>query len=107
MTLLEALPKIPQYENIPYAKDLNCQGCGRSGFVDSNTKPNIVGWCETNIGYMIVFECPLCHERYRFHGTIGTWSADKEEFEYYLRIFASQCANWKEVELVIKKKEQD
>ena len=98
MTLLEALPKIPQYENIPYAKDFNCQGCGRSGFVDSDTKPNIVGWCETNIGYMIVFECPLCHERYRFHGTIGTWNADKDEFRYYLSFYASLCANWKEVE---------
>ena len=47
--------------------------------------------------------CPLCYERYRFHGTIGTWSADKKEFGYYLRFYASQCANWKEVELKLIK----
>ena len=104
MTLLEALPKIPQYENIPYAKDLNCQRCGRSGFVDSDTKPNIVGWCETNIGYMIVFECPICYERYRFHGTIGTWIADANEFDFHLYRFAQKCSNWEEIKEKLKNK---
>lgn len=109
MKLLEILPKIPQFEDIPYARDFNCPNCDKTGFFDGfgeeeREKPNIVGWCETNIGYMMVFECPHCYQRYRFHGTVGTWSADKKEFGYYLHFYASQCSNWNEVELKLIEK---
>lgn len=108
MLLTEVLPKIPQYESIPYTRDFVCPHCDKSGFFDGygepRIKPNVIGWCDTNIGYMIVFECPCCFKKYRFHGTVGTWNADIDEFEYYFRFHASQCANWKEVELKLIEK---
>ena len=102
MELTDILPKIPQYEDIPYAADLECVECGKSGFFDYNwgekhEKPILVGWCETNIGLMGVFECPLCHSRFRFHSTIGTWIAPMDEFNYYLYLKARNCANWEEL----------
>lgn len=102
MELTDILPKIPQYEDIPYAADFECPECGKSGFLDYNwgekhEKPILVGWCETNIGLMGVFECPICHSRFRFHSTIGTWIAPMDEFNYYLYLKARNCANWDEL----------
>lgn len=104
---VDILPKIPQYEDIPYASDLNCPNCDKSGFFspkgfyssDQTLKsPRVVGWCETNIGYMGVFECPECGQKFRFHCTIGTWIADIDEFDYYLCFYAERCENWNEIE---------
>lgn len=105
--LVDILPKIPQYEDIPYTADFNCPNCDKSGFFDYKgfyssseppcKKPRVVGWCETNIGYMGVFECPECGQKFRFHCTIGTWIADIEEFDYYLYIYARNCVNWDEL----------
>lgn len=109
MRVIDILPKIPQYEDIPYAGDFNCPECGKSGFFDSKgvygpklTTPILVGWCETNIGKMGIFECPECHQRFRFHCTIGTWIADEDEFDYYLYTFAERCANWEEIKTKLK-----
>ena len=81
--LTNILPKISQYEGIHYAGDLNCPHCDKSGFFDgygeTRVKPNVIGWCDTDIGYMAVFECPVCFEKFRFHCTIGTWIADMED----------------------------
>ena len=100
--LVDILPKIPQYEDIPYAGDLVCPNCDKSGFYDYNygpkhIRPKVIGWCETNIGYMAVFECPECGQKYRFHCTIGTWTADIEEFDMYLYYKAHECMNWDEI----------
>jgi len=100
--IVDILPKIPQYENIPYAADFNCPECDKSGFFDvdwltKRERPNMIGWTETNIGYMAVFECPLCGQKFRFHCTIGTWIADIDEFDYYLYIYARKCANWEDI----------
>lgn len=104
--LVDILPKIPQYEDIPYASDFNCPNCDKSGFFDYKgfyssepvrKKPIVVGWCETNIGYMGVFECPECGQKFRFHCTIGTWVADIEEFDMYLYYKAHKCTNWDEL----------
>ena len=100
--LIDVIPKIPQYEDIPYAADFECPECGKSGFFDYNwgpnhEKPNLIGWCETNIGKMGVFECPFCGQKFRFHCTIGTWKADEDEFDYYLFTYAKKCANWSEL----------
>ena len=46
---------------------------------------------------MGVFECPICHSRFRFHSTIGTWIAPMDEFNYYLYLKARNCANWEEL----------
>ena len=68
--LTDILPKISQWEGIEYAGDFNCPYCDKSGFYDlygeERMKPNMVGWCETHIGYMGVFECPVCFENIDF-----------------------------------------
>lgn len=102
MRLIDILPKIPQYEDIPYTPDFECPNCGKTGFFDYNwgpkhEKPNLIGWTETNIGKMAVFECPLCGQKFRFHCTIGTWIADDDEFDYYLYDYAMKSANEKEI----------
>lgn len=100
MKVTDVLPKFPQYESFPYARDLSCPNCDKSGFplVEGKLeKPNLVGWCETNIGYMGVFECPKCGQKFRFHCTIGTWTADIEDFDYYLYFYAEKCANFEEI----------
>ena len=77
MKVTDVIPKFSQYEGISYAGDFNCPQCDKSGFFDfqweNREKPNLIGWCETNIGYMAIFECPICFEKFRFHCTIGTW----------------------------------
>ena len=102
MKVVNILPKYPQYEDFPYAADFECPECGKSGFFDYNyrpqhSKPNLVGWCETNIGYMGVFECPECGHKFRFHCTIGTWTADIDEFDYYLYVYAMKSGNSEEI----------
>ena len=104
--LIDILPKIPQYEDIHYAADFNCPECDKSGFFEHKgfyssektlEKPKLIGWTETNIGKMGVFECPVCGNRFRFHSTIGTWIADEDEFDFHLYRFAKECSNWEEL----------
>ena len=104
--LIDILPKIPQYEDIPYAGDFNCPECDKSGFFENKgfyssektlESPKLIGWTETNIGKMGVFECPVCGNRFRFHSTIGTWIADEDEFDFHLYRFAKKCSNWEEL----------
>lgn len=106
MKLIDVIPKFSQYEGISYAGDLNCPHCDKSGFFDfqweNREKPNLVGWCETNIGYMAIFECPVCFEKFRFHCTIGTWTADTDEFDTYLYYKARECGNWEELKSKLK-----
>lgn len=89
MKVIEILPKFPQWETIPYAGNYACQDCGKSAiqgkdehFEHTKEKPNLIGWCETNNGYMAVFECPSCHSKFRFHPQIDHF--DIEQFDYYL-----------------------
>ena len=63
--------------------------------------PNVVGWCETPIGYMGIFECPICFEKYRFHCTIGQ-TTDIDKFDLYLYYKAKQCKNWEEINSKLK-----
>ena len=101
--LVDVLPKYPQWEHIIYAGDFTCPHCDKSGFVDLYGKvvesPNIVGWCETSIGYMGIFECTHCFNKYRFHCTIGTYNADIDEFDIYLYYKARECKNWSEIKV--------
>lgn len=107
MKVIDVIAKIPQYEDIPYAPDFNCPNCDKSGFFDHKgfyhsqekniESPKLIGWTETNIGKMAVFECPVCHEKFRFHCTIGTWIADDDEFDLHLYRFAQKCTNWEEI----------
>ena len=100
MKVVEVIKKFPQYEDIPYVRDFMCPNCARSGFTYLGAemmKPRLIGWCETNIGYMGVFECPFCCQKFRFHCTIGTWTADIDEFDLYLYVYAEKCSNFDEI----------
>lgn len=102
--LLEVLPKIAQWDSIPYAADFSCQSCGNSGIDSRRTdihKPILIGWCETNYGFMGVYECPMCGAKYRFHA--GDAICTKEEFENLLPFyFGERCENWDEIENELK-----
>lgn len=79
MHIIEKLiPKITQYEEIQYVGFYHlCPQCRRSGTKvglgslpyqdDFWSKPNLIGFCETESGLMIVLECPECFCRYRHH----------------------------------------
>lgn len=72
----EVLEKFPDYRIIPYAPDLVCQ----EGDMAFGEKGRLVGYCETNIGHMLVCECPRCSKKYRFHAS-GHWDDTLEEFD--------------------------
>lgn len=67
--ILEIIPKIIQWDAIPYASDLTCQECGKlHNYINRNCLPaKIVGWCECDYGFQLVFECPYCYSKFRFH----------------------------------------
>ena len=96
--ILTVLPKIVQWESIPYAADLMCQNCDKTGFVNAEEGyPNLIGWCETNYGFMGVFECPVCGSRFRFHCADPV--SDIDEFDTTLTLaFAEKCYNWEELD---------
>lgn len=113
MRVIDIIPKIPQYEDFEYAPDFNCPECDKSGFFEHKgfyssektlEKPKLIGWTETNIGKMGVFECPVCGKKFRFHCTIGTWIADANEFDFHLYRFAQKCSNWEEIKEKLKNK---
>lgn len=89
MKVIDIIPKFPQWEAIPYAEDFACQECGKSAIQGKDEyhrltleKPNLVGWCETNNGFMAVFECPCCHSKFRFHPQMNHF--DLDQFDFYL-----------------------
>lgn len=97
MRVVDILEKFPQYEQFPYADGLVCPECDKSGFYnyygEHRVAPKLVGWTETHIGPMAVFECPECGTKYRFHCTIGRWNVDIDEFDYYLYLYLRRCSN--------------
>ena len=69
--LREMLPmKISNWESIEYSEGLNCpnEECDNKSYSDHAR--NLIGWCDTPYGYMMVCECKKCFTKYRFHGTI-------------------------------------
>lgn len=80
MVLKAVLPKIIQWEDIAYANDFICQKCGKSGHPRyAKNAPNLVGWCETNNGFMAVFECTECFSKFRYHPQLERF--DWKDFE--------------------------
>jgi hypothetical protein len=57
-----------QYEQIRYSQECSCK-CEHSTYINGNF--DIVGYCLTYNGYMVVFECPVCFEKYRHHISTG------------------------------------
>lgn len=67
----EMLPmKISNWESIEYSEGLNCPNEECDNKSCSFHARNIIGWCDTPYGYMMVCECKKCFTKYRFHGTI-------------------------------------
>lgn len=74
--VVDSLKEYYQYEDIPYTADFICPHCGKSGdgyhhvpgdgYV-SLPKGNLIGWCSTTYGYQMIFECPICFEKFRYH----------------------------------------
>lgn len=63
------LKNFPQYDDIRQTKDFLCK-CGYSDYHIDRFK--MIGYCETQQGFMAVFECEKCGEKYRHH--IGSTS---------------------------------
>ena len=89
MKVIDIIPKFTQWESIPYAENFACQECGKSAIQGKDTyfnhtlkEPNLVGWCETYNGIMAVFECPVCHSKFRFHPQPDHF--DLDQFDFYL-----------------------
>jgi len=86
---IDILPKFTNWETIQYSNGLNCPHCNCSGFykeLDMKEEPEIpalIGWCETPQGFMMVFECPHCFEKYRFHGNVLN-RFDIDKFDFYV-----------------------
>ena len=92
--MLNVLQEFPQYEGIPYVADFKCANCGKSGHGYQHVPGDgyvelphgkLVGWCEDKYGYQMVFECPICFEKYRYHNcTTGRSSWDSFKHELFL-----------------------
>ena len=68
------LQNFPQYESIRQTKDFLCE-CSYSDY--HLDRFNMIGYCGTPQGFMAVFECPKCFEKYKHH--IGSNSRYSEK----------------------------
>lgn len=78
--MFKELQEFPQYDSIPYSALMECP-CGGCGLAIWQEKAKIVGWCSTPRGYMMVFECPVCFEKFRYHNCTDSrysWEEFKE-----------------------------
>lgn len=70
------LEQFIQYEDIRYARGLKCD-CGKASYLESGSY-NVIGYVDTDYGFMAVFECPVCGEKYRHHvGMDNIYDIDK------------------------------
>lgn len=109
--ILKVLPKITQWEAVPYSAGLRCQ-CGRADIAYAGwsnngryIEPIAVGWCETDYGLMGVFECPECCGKFRCHCGAKKF-ASEDEFATDFEIFVRCCANKEEVINQVKELEK-
>jgi hypothetical protein len=88
------LKEFVQYQSIPISKSFVCPNCRKSGdgfyhvpgkgYIEL-PKSKLIGWCNTNSGYMMVFECTECFEKYRYHNcTTERYNFDKFKEELWL-----------------------
>lgn len=84
----EMLPmKISNWESIEYSEGLNCPNENCDNKSCSCHARNIIGWCDTPYGYMMVCECKKCFTKYRFHGTIdGKFDFENFADNFLLRV---------------------
>ena len=83
------LKEFAQFEAIPYTKSFKCPYCDGSGDGFYHVpgegyvplpKAKLLGWCNTNSGYMMIFECSKCFEKFRYHN-VTTSRYDWEKFK--------------------------
>ena len=89
--MLRELQEYTQYEAIPYAGEFICPNCGGSGNGYHHVPgdgyvllpdAHLIGWCSTQAGYMMVYECPKCFEKFRYHNVTterNNWEHFKNE----------------------------
>ena len=98
---VKILPKMDA--SVAYeVKDFICPECHKSAISGFNgeSKPKLVGWCDTDWGYMMIVECPHCFEKYRFHGTsLQREKHDLDAFNHaiHLYVLADYFSNSKEL----------
>ena len=70
--------ELPEYRHIPWMKDFSCPDCGKNEWSSMDGwKARPIGWCNTEEGYMCIFECPACFAKMRWHiSTTGRWSEE-------------------------------
>lgn len=84
--------KISQYGDIAVSKDMACPECNGSSQFDYSfdsrfAEPTPIGWCDTEHGFMAVFECPKCYTKYRFHiSTTGRNDIDQFYADFALLV---------------------
>lgn len=70
--------ELPEYRHIPWVKDFTCPECGRNEWGYDGWRARPIGWCNTDAGYMCIFECPECYAKMRWHiSGSGRWSEER------------------------------
>ena len=106
MRYVDLLPKLdPSQATI--VKDFCCPTCDKTGIEYGNRdKPTLVGWTDTDWGFMMVVECTHCFTKWCFHGSSG-WKNqhDLNALEHTIRLYieAEYFENSKE----LKEKNED
>lgn len=92
----EMLPmKISNWESIEYSEGLNCPNEECDNKSCSCHARNIIGWCDTPYGYMMVCECKKCFTKYRFHGTIdGKFDFENFADNFLMRVEIGKKKNY-------------
>lgn len=85
MRYIDLLPKMDA-SVARVSRDFSCPKCYDSAFAYPGVdEPKLVGWCDTQWGYMMIVECPHCFKKYRFHATAN--KTDLAGFESAVRGF--------------------
>ncbi len=80
------VPEYPQYEDIPHVMSNMCN-CGKSGIANEKDQ-TVIGFSMTSSGYMVIFECDVCFEKYRYHiNTAGRYNLSEFKNELGLIMF--------------------
>lgn len=91
--MFREIKKIQQHESIPYVSDFKCPECGKSGDAFIHVigegykklpEAKLIGYCESILDgtFMMVFECPNCFGKFKYHNTTTArynWEDFKEE----------------------------
>jgi len=79
------IPQIAQYETVRHSKLVNCE-CEYADYSRPESY-DIIGYVDTQQGYMIVCECPKCFDKYRHHiSTSGRYNFDTFKADLGLKL---------------------